>query len=188
MNIVIFRHGQTDWNVEGRLQGSTDIPLNETGRKQALELAKRLSHYTFDAIFSSDLARALDTADAVAAGRGLIVQQDARLRELGLGSAEGKTLKELELEYGANPLSNYNFPGRESKESLGARVNELVYELENQSFKCIAISSHGGVVWNWLSQFVDASIVGRVHNTDAFELEWIKGKVTYKSRISNNKN
>ncbi|MBH47473.1 MAG: hypothetical protein CME71_04825 [Halobacteriovorax sp.] len=188
MNIVIFRHGETDWNVEGRLQGSTDIPLNSKGLAQAAQLARTLEHFEFDHIVSSDLSRAYETAAAVARLHKLSVNKDTRLRELGLGQAEGKTLKELELDYGENPLANYEFKGRESKQSLVIRVNQLVVDLASSGFKSVALSSHGGVVWNWLSQFSGAENVGRVHNTDAFELEYIEGKVNYKSRISNNKN
>tara|TARA_R110000868_G_scaffold103710_2_gene285421 strand:+ start:10633 stop:11199 length:567 start_codon:yes stop_codon:yes gene_type:complete len=188
MNIVIFRHGQTDWNVEGRLQGSTDIALNLTGKEQAKQLAAKLAHYSFDGIISSDLSRAHETAQLVAAVHGIKVIKDKRLREIELGQAEGKTLKELEIDFGSDPLANYNFPGRESKQSLVIRVNQLVHELAASGLKSVALSSHGGVVWNWLSQFPGTQDIGRVHNTDAFELEYVKGTMIYKSRISNNKN
>ena len=116
------------------------------------------------------------------------MHRDSRLRELSLGQAEGKTLKELELEYGENPLANYEFKGRESKQSLVIRVNQLVLDLVSSGFKSVALSSHAGVAWNWLSQFSGTEAIGRIHNGDAFELEYVEGDIFYRSRISNNKN
>ncbi|MBW6496154.1 MAG: histidine phosphatase family protein, partial [Burkholderiaceae bacterium] len=64
--ICIIRHGETDWNVEKRIQGHTDVPLNETGRAQALAMAFNAAHQRFAAIYSSDLARTLETARVLA--------------------------------------------------------------------------------------------------------------------------
>lgn len=188
MEIVIFRHGQTDWNVEGRLQGSTDVPLNATGETQALELAKRLSIFKFDLIISSDLIRAHATAKAVAHGRDIPLITDQRLRELGLGDAEGKTRAEIEAKWGIEDFAKYNFPGRETASSVAERVNQVIDELMAKNIKSVAISSHGGVVWNWLAQVTTRDDVGKIGNTDAFHLRMENGKAIYLGRISNNKN
>ncbi len=87
--LILVRHGQTDWNLEGRYQGGADVPLNATGREQAKRLAAELATTRIDALYSSPLRRALDTALAVARGRGLEVRRDPRLREIELGEWEG---------------------------------------------------------------------------------------------------
>ncbi|TPX05042.1 histidine phosphatase family protein, partial [Schumannella luteola] len=71
VTLAFVRHGQTDWNREGRLQGSSDIPLNDTGREQALAAERMLAEWTWDAVVSSPLARARETARIVADGLGL---------------------------------------------------------------------------------------------------------------------
>ena len=79
MNIYVARHGQTDWNKNGILLGSTDKSLNEKGKKQALELKKKLQHIKFDTIISSDLKRASETAKIVS--NDITIKKNKRLRE-----------------------------------------------------------------------------------------------------------
>jgi broad specificity phosphatase PhoE len=92
--LLLARHGETDWNRDGRWQGHSDTPLNELGREQARELAESLDG--IDAVYSSDLARARETAEIVAARLGLDVRFDARLRERSFGAWEGLTMEEIE--------------------------------------------------------------------------------------------
>ena len=88
--ILLARHGETDWNSGRRVQGHTDIPLNATGIEQARTLAAQLAGEPLTAVFSSDLSRALDTARAVAdAGTGSRSTVDPRLREKNFGTWEG---------------------------------------------------------------------------------------------------
>jgi len=90
--LLLVRHGETDWNAEGRLQGHTDRPLNDYGRRQAGELAERLAgEEEVDAIYASDLARARETAEIVGARLGLPVGVDPDLREKNWGTWEGLT-------------------------------------------------------------------------------------------------
>ena len=89
--IIIWRHGQTDWNVENRFQGHSDIPLNSVGRYQAKQAAQVLRDMDPTAIISSDLGRALSTAEALATVTGLEIKVDDRLRETNGGHWEGKT-------------------------------------------------------------------------------------------------
>jgi broad specificity phosphatase PhoE len=93
--LLLARHGETDWNRELRIQGSSDIELNELGREQARTLAVELADVELDAIYASDLSRARDTAEAVAATKGLPVRLDARLRERAFGSWEGLTREDV---------------------------------------------------------------------------------------------
>jgi broad specificity phosphatase PhoE len=87
--ILFARHGETDWNRARRYQGHADEPLNELGRAQARQLAEELSARTISAVYSSDLRRASETAEIVAASLGLSVSLDARLREIDVGSWQG---------------------------------------------------------------------------------------------------
>ncbi len=94
--IVVVRHGETAWNVDQRVQGQLDIPLNDHGRRQAERLAERLAGEGLDALYSSDLARAADTAAAVGRATGLAVRPERGLRERGFGHLEGLTWREIE--------------------------------------------------------------------------------------------
>jgi broad specificity phosphatase PhoE len=89
--LLLVRHGETDWNAEGRLQGHTDRPLNEHGRRQAKDLAERLAGEGADAIYTSDLVRAKETAEIVGERLGLTVVVDPDLREKDWGTWEGLT-------------------------------------------------------------------------------------------------
>lgn len=94
--LVVVRHGETDWNVAQRIQGHTDIPLNATGRRQAAQAASVLAGEGLAAVYSSDLARAHETASAIAQAAGLAVVADAALRERAFGHFEGVPFRELE--------------------------------------------------------------------------------------------
>lgn len=93
--LYIIRHGQTEWNVAGRLQGHADSPLTEEGVKQAETRAEELKHISFDAIFSSDSPRAHRTAEIIKLDRELVVQTSQLLREMNFGSFEGKKIAEF---------------------------------------------------------------------------------------------
>lgn len=96
-SLYFARHGETDWNATGRLQGQTDIPLNAAGRDQARALAERMRHLGLVTIASSDLSRARDTAEIVARALGLEVSDvDHAFRERGCGIFEGLTAAECE--------------------------------------------------------------------------------------------
>jgi broad specificity phosphatase PhoE len=92
--LLLVRHGETDWNADGRLQGHTDRPLSDFGRRQARRLAEELDGEKFEAIYSSDLARARETAEIVGGHLGLAVALDPDLREKDWGTWEGLTAVE----------------------------------------------------------------------------------------------
>jgi probable phosphoglycerate mutase len=94
--IVAIRHGETAWNVDARIQGQLDIPLNDVGRWQAQQLAAALAGEDFAAVYASDLARAGDTARALAAAAGIDVVFEPALRERAFGRFEGLTFQEIE--------------------------------------------------------------------------------------------
>lgn len=95
-SFYFIRHGQTDWNAASRVQGSTDIPLNSTGCAQAIHAARAVSKQPIDLIVSSDLCRAVETANLINLGLGYDVLIEPRIREKNFGSLEGKTLAEID--------------------------------------------------------------------------------------------
>ena len=92
--LLLVRHGETDWNADGRLQGHTDRPLSDFGRRQAQQLADELDGERLEAIYSSDLSRARETAEVVGERLGLSVELDPDLREKDWGNWEGLTAVE----------------------------------------------------------------------------------------------
>lgn len=130
--IVLTRHGETTWHAENRYAGSTNVPLTPHGAAQALKLAEWAAAQKFDAIITSNLDRAVETAQPSAAASGLELTQDPRFREVHFGSAEGLTAAEIyqayPTDYGAfvadpalNPL-----PGMEQPWTAAARGLEAL--------------------------------------------------------------
>jgi broad specificity phosphatase PhoE len=97
--LCLIRHGQTDWNLEGRYQGQSDVSLNQTGLIQAQSLAEQLKGQTFAAIYSSDLMRARQTAEPVAKKFGITIQFEPRLREINQGMWEGVLVEDIKARY-----------------------------------------------------------------------------------------
>ena len=94
--LLLVRHGETDWNTERRWQGHADVPLNDRGREQAQRLAEELGAEMLDAIYASDLVRARETAEIVGAALGVEVIPDPDLREIDVGSRQGRTWTEID--------------------------------------------------------------------------------------------
>lgn len=101
MIVYLIRHGLTEWNAVHRYQGQTDVPLSQVGRAQAARVAQRLRAVRLDAVWSSDLSRAHETALQIAAPHDLDVRRDPRLRELSLGVLEGLTRDEVAVRHPA---------------------------------------------------------------------------------------
>lgn len=99
LELWMVRHGQTDWNLEGRYQGQADIPLNEQGIQQAYNLCKKLDGVKFSAIFCSDLKRARQTAEIVGAHLDISVRIDPRFREINQGEWEGQLVNDIKKRY-----------------------------------------------------------------------------------------
>ena len=140
--ILLARHGETDWNREGRWQGWADPPLNETGRAQARTLATQLRETEFDAVYSSDLRRAYETAEIVAEPHGSAVIADAGLREIDVGSWSGLTHAELEVQF-----PNGDRPDGETREEHAARVLAAVERIARaHPGERILLVTHGGTM------------------------------------------
>ena len=136
MRLYLVRHGETDWNLVRRIQGNADIPLNEKGRAVARATAEAMKEMPIDVIFSSPLIRARETAEILAAGRGMEVQVDSRLREIAFGEFEGITWKEIDTlpEYKSiwrffeDPVNYVPERGAESFESICGRASAFIEE------------------------------------------------------------
>ncbi len=151
--VILLRHGQTDWNSGKRYQGHSDVPLNETGRRQAAKLGRRLAGLPLKAVYSSDLTRAVQTAEAVALQHGLKVLERPAFRELNFGLWEGLSYEQivsgwplwLSAMY-ARPSIGYaprgeSFPQVRRRALAGLRACIAAHPAE-----LIAIVSHGGTL------------------------------------------
>jgi probable phosphoglycerate mutase len=152
--LVVVRHGVTDWNREKRLQGHTDIALNPEGRKQAACLASALQYETFDVLYSSDLSRAIETAQAVAdQQRGQRILAKRELRERHYGVFEGVPHHELAQRF---PQSYAAWkardalaalPGGESLHDFYGRITTyLTFLAQQHPGQRIFVATHGGVL------------------------------------------
>ncbi|MEO0151214.1 MAG: histidine phosphatase family protein [candidate division WOR-3 bacterium] len=150
MKIYLVRHGQTDYNVNDLLQGWTDNELNENGINQAFELSQKLKNEKFDIIFSSDLKRAIQTAQIINENNKFKTNliSDKRLREQYMGDWEGKKYSMLVQEYKEffikvkeNPFY-FNPPNGEKFEDVVNRVKSFLNELEKQNYEKILIVGH----------------------------------------------
>jgi broad specificity phosphatase PhoE len=149
--ILIARHGESDWNRERRWQGHADRPLTERGREQARALAARLAHIELDAVYSSDLRRARDTAGVVAESQGLDLQIVPELREVDVGSWSGLTRPEAEERFPEGYARwSSGFPGWENGETYEAmtqRVLERVHRIAAaHDGERLLVVSHGGPI------------------------------------------
>jgi probable phosphoglycerate mutase len=148
----LVRHGETEWNRELRWQGHSDPPLNEHGRSQARRLAAALARTPFTAVYSSDLRRASETAEIVAAQLGLPVHLDPRLREIDVGSWAGFTLAELEVRF-PEAVARWKQTGEhawedgESYEDMFTRAREAIAAIAARNDGAdVLVVSHGGPI------------------------------------------
>lgn len=147
--IVLIRPGETEWNRQGRWQGWVSIPLNDLGRRQATALANFIRHIGMGALYTSDLKRALETAECLAQPLGFTPIPDARLRERNIGLWQGLTLDEMRAwypdEYATmlSDIDGYRIPGGESRNDVRARVTEALNDiLKQSSSETVGILSH----------------------------------------------
>ncbi len=152
--IIAIRHGETAWNVDTRIQGQLDIPLNDTGRWQAQRLARALAaREAIDMVYTSDLLRAWETAQAVGESTGAPVVTDEGLRERGFGVFQGKTFAEIEAvlpEASLRWRKRDPFWAPEGGESLTAMRRRVVQTLHTLASRHtggqIVMVAHGGVL------------------------------------------
>lgn len=150
--LLLVRHGETSWNAEGRVQGHNNAPLNEKGVEQGLQVARRLASVKIDAIYASDLARALETARLVAGPHKLEITPRADLRERCYGVLEGKTLAECGRTQGtwflgwqADPRAAP--PAGESQDQMCERFMEALRDIVTaHRGHTVAVIGHGGPI------------------------------------------
>jgi probable phosphoglycerate mutase len=180
---ALIRHGQTDWNAQRRLQGSTDIPLNDVGRDQARGAVANLAGHRWDAVVSSPLSRAAETADLIAAGLGLAVaRRVAELTERSFGPAEG-----MQDGPGLDALRTPGgFRGAEGEDEAAARglaaLEALAEEFRGGR---VLVVTHGSLLRVSLSRAVgrtlpsvDNAVLNLAHHhpADGWNLEYFNGE------------
>ena len=149
--IWLARHGETDANAEGRVQGSIDPPLNDRGRQQARDIAAAAEEFRPAALYTSQLLRARETAEIVGAALGLEPQVDPRLAESNRGEWEGRLIEEIRAAYPELWLESlgvdnaFRFPGGESLEEHAARVEAGLDDVRNGALPALVIC-HGGTI------------------------------------------
>ncbi|MBA3874818.1 MAG: histidine phosphatase family protein [Anaerolineae bacterium] len=162
--VLLIRHGQTDWNVDGRWQGTLPIGLNDMGRTQAEALATYLARRQIGSIYTSHLPRALDTALALGQAVGVVPQIDERLQEFNLGVFQGLTREEINRHY---PIEwrdfeanywDYRVTNGESRRALQTRAHDVFqYIVANGTGPEVAIVSHGGTIRTLLHRLFEGA-------------------------------
>lgn len=152
--ICLVRHGETDWNLDGRIQGKTDIPLNKTGEMQAEECGEFLKDQKFDVVVASPLQRARKTADIINRHHGLPIVERDEFKERSFGKAEG--LREEERK---NYYPDGEYPGQEETGAFRSRVMDGIFAINEQyPGKKVLLVAHGAVINMILSTLSDGEI------------------------------
>lgn len=185
-HLILIRHGETDWNRARRIQGATDIPLNDTGRAQArdagLALGDRLQAETPLVLVSSDLQRAAETADIIGAILGRpVTGRYPELRERSYGEAEGVSIDELAERWGRGP--DVRVPGAETREQLRERaLRALARVIDDASTAeeppVVVAVAHGALIREVLAFATDEQLPAdgdRLGNGSAQEFSWHDG-------------
>ncbi|MCS7056238.1 MAG: histidine phosphatase family protein [Thermoflexales bacterium] len=150
LTVYLVRHGQTAFNVEGRVQGWLDVPLDAVGHMQAQRVAQRFAEQSIQAIYSSPLLRAADTARSIARVRGLDVIFDERLREYHMGDWTGLTLEEIRLTMPSGSVLDDpegSIPNGESAQHMRERVVSFLHDLvAHHAHDSVILVSHGGTL------------------------------------------
>jgi broad specificity phosphatase PhoE len=151
--LLIVRHGETEWNAEGRIQGHTDIGLSEKGAEQARSLGQRLADRQIDVAYSSDLKRTSETAKLALSGRDITLNETPRLREYNKGIFEGMTLSEIQEKFPAEYPKylekdlSYAPEGGETTRDVSTRMASIFAEIKaNHLDETVLVVSHGGVL------------------------------------------
>ncbi|MCL6444210.1 MAG: histidine phosphatase family protein [Alicyclobacillus sp.] len=170
LDLWLVRHGETNWNTEQRVQGWTDVPLNNQGRKQANLLGQSLQGIPFHVIFSSDLQRAKTTASTLQQYVPAPIRWEPALRERRYGAAEGMPRAE------SLKLYPKGAPDAESDAELSDRVQRFLHAVEREyPHHRVLCVSHGG----WIRQalrVIGSSPPATLHNTSLTCLRWIEGQ------------
>jgi 2,3-bisphosphoglycerate-dependent phosphoglycerate mutase len=149
MFLYLIRHGESVYNAEGRLQGHSDVPLSELGRRQGQAVAECLAGRPIEALYSSPLPRAYQTAEILAARLHLPILTDDRLKEINVGIFQGRLRRELDQMYPAEMARwvtedpDYVLPGGESRRQVIERGRAAFQDIAQTERRCVAVVSHG---------------------------------------------
>ncbi|MFA5954482.1 MAG: histidine phosphatase family protein [Patescibacteria group bacterium] len=153
MKFIFVRHGETDWNKKGLLQGHNDTELNKTGIQQAVQLLPTLEKYHFDVIYSSSLKRAYETAKIISNHFNVPIIISDHLKEKNFGSLAGKSWQENSEATGKDLKTidrrqqyDYSPYGGETAEEVKARVKKFIEEVKISGYKQPLVISHGGII------------------------------------------
>lgn len=168
--ICLVRHGETSWNANERTQGSTDIPLNDTGRVQALTTAGALETETWDAVISSPLSRAVETAEIIAAKLGVAeVQIDAALVERNYGAAEGVAIEEQDRRF-----PDKRIPGAEEWEDVEQRVLYALQRIARSYLgQRVIVVGHGAAIMAVLARLTGGAVSGKNARLKNASMNWL---------------
>lgn len=149
--LVLLRHGETDYNAAGRMQGHLDSQLTETGWNQARFAVPALARFDPEQVVASDLRRATDTATVFAEATGVPLRLDKRIRETNLGQWQGLTSAEVEAQWPGDMTrwrqdSHWAPPEGETRVEVATRAAEVVAELDEQFDNTVLLCTHGGLI------------------------------------------
>lgn len=188
MEILLIRHGESTWNHARRFQGARDAELSARGREQARALSVALAGADVQALYTSPLARARDTAASCAAALGLAATEVADLREVGLGDWEGLSVERVIERYGDHywrwltAPGDHPPPGGEALPDLQARVAAAIETIRRRHLgECVVVVSHGGAIASFLCGCLDLSLNAvwrlRLDNASVTRLELPAGRL-----------
>jgi uncharacterized phosphatase len=174
-SLYLVRHGETDWNAQRRIQGSTDIPLNETGRMQAETTGALLARRQWDGIYASPLSRAVETANIIAGAIGLGRPHTiSAIVERNYGEAEGLNWEQIEREFpGDTPV-----PGRETHAEVAERVLPALVSLAvSRPGESLIVVTHGGVIRSVVGAVAPDDTYGAITNGSIHSFELVDGSL-----------
>ncbi|HWQ74525.1 MAG TPA: alpha-ribazole phosphatase [Syntrophomonas sp.] len=176
MKVLLLRHGQTEWNVQHKYQGQTDIELNENGREQAAKVGRYLrENENIEAIYCSDLSRSRETAELIGHELQLPIRIDKRLRERGFGHWEGMTYEEVcrlypqEAESWQKDSMIGKVPGGESVVEILDRSLPLLDELAQKHRGTVLVVSHGGLI---------KTVLNHLHGNDEWDIYLLPSSIS----------
>lgn len=174
--LYLVRHGETDWNAARRIQGSTDIPLNDRGRSQAAAASELLARRRFDAVVASPLSRAFETGAIIASRLGLDEPAvNPQVVERSYGQAEGLTFEEVEARF----PDGVAVPGRESRTAVLQRVEAALLAIaEERPGQSVVVATHGAVIRgivNHVAPETDANAGVPIRNGSIHSFEVVDG-------------
>lgn len=159
LHVLLLRHGVTDANKNGIVQGHSPVPLNAEGIAQSRRLARRIAGYKprVEKLISSDLVRAMQTAEQIHLATGLEIEPDEAWRERGMGELEGK---QADIWSAVQARDEMQPRGAESPQAHHQRVREAFLSLPERcaGVKCVAVVTHGGTTWNLLNMLNERSL------------------------------